>query len=498
MGAEKLKLFIANEWRDSKTSNWTPVYNPSTGEAQAQAPDALPEEVNEAVAAAAKAFPAWAETPPPARAAILFRFRELLLKNKSALAAILSRENGKTIAEALGSIDRGLEIVEFACGAPTHLLGDSIDNIANEMDFFTLRQPLGVCAGIFPFNFPAMVPLWMFPVAIACGNTVVLKANERCPLSCGYMMNLLVEAGIPAGVVNMVLGQKGVVDVLLKHPDIKAISFVGSTRVGRIIYETAAAHGKRVQTLCQAKNHALVLPDCSLERTAQAIVNAAFGCAGERCMALPAAAVHEKIADRLVEEIASRARKLKIGPAEDPKTGMGPLVTPEHLARVRGYIEKGIAEGARLVLDGRDCKVEGYPNGFYLGPTIFDHVTKEMAVGNEEIFGPVLSIKRVGSFEEGVAMINASPYGNGTAIFTGSGYHAREFVHRIQVGMVGVNVGIPVPLGYYTFTGWKESFFGDLHSHGKDGIIFYTRKKSISARWFKPEEGGADKIGTWG
>jgi len=498
MSPERLKLFVANRWLESRTGSWTPVYNPSTGEVQAETPNCLAREVEDAVEAAAKAFPAWAETPSPERAKFLFSFRDMLIRQREKLASIISRENGKTIAEAVGSVARGIEIVEFACGIPTHLAGEAVCNLSSGMDFVTLRQPVGVCVGIFPFNFPAMVPLWMFPIAIACGNTVVLKANERCPLSCAYMMNLLVDAGLPPGVVNMVLGEKETAETLLRHPKVMAVSFVGSSRVGRIIYETAAANGKRVQALCQAKNHALVLPDCSMEQTARGIANAAFGCTGERCMALPVAVVHEAISKLFVEKIMEEAHKIKVGSAEDPGTVMGPLVTPELLERVRGYIDKGVSEGARLILDGRSCTVPGFPRGFYLGPTIFDHVTEEMVIGREEIFGPVLCIKRVKSFEDGIRVINQSPYGNGSAIFTGSGHYAREFVCRIQTGMVGVNVGIPVPLGFFSFTGWKESFFGDLHSHGRDGVIFYTRKKSISYRWFKPEEEAADKIGTWG
>ncbi len=497
MCAERLKLFIANEWQDSRTTSWTPVYNPSTGEIQAETPDCLVEEVDAAVAVAAGAFRAWADMPAPKRAEFLFRFRELLIKHKEKLATVLASENGKTHAEAAGSVARGIEIVEFACGIPTHLVGDSLENVSRGVDVVTLRQPLGVCVGICPFNFPAMVPMWMFPIAIACGNTFVLKASERCPMSGAYLMNLLKEAGLPPGVVNMVLGRKETVTALIKHPKVKAVSFVGTTRVGRIMSETAAALGKRVQALCQAKNHALVLPDCALERTAQGIINAAFGCAGERCMALPVVVVHEAIADRLVEEIVARARQIKVGPAENPTTKMGPLVTPEHLTGVRGYIEKGIAEGAKLILDGRDCKVSGYPQGFYLGPTIFDCVTNDMTIGMEEIFGPVLSIKRVKNFEGGLKVIEESPYGNGTAIYTQSGYYARQFAHRVPVGMVGVNVGIPVPLGFFSFTGWKESFFGDLHAYGKDGVLFYTEKKSVTYRWFSPAEGEAEHIGTW-
>lgn len=498
MSPERLKLFINNEWRESEASTWSPVYNPSAGEVQAETPDALPSEVNDAINSAEKAFLSWADTPPPRRTEFLFRFRDLLIKNKDKLAEILSSENGKTLPEAHGSIARGIEIVEFACGIPTHLLGDSAENVSGGVDFHTLRQPLGVCVGIFPFNFPAMVPLWMFPIAAACGNTLVIKASERCPMSCSYMMDLLRESEMPPGVVNMVLGRKETVTALITSPKVKSISFVGSSRVGKIIYETGAKTGKRVQALCQAKNHVFVLPDCDLEYTARAIVNGAFGCAGERCMAIPTLVVHEAIADDLVDAVVFNAEKIKVGHSLDPETDMGPIVTPEHLKSILGYIEKGEEQGAALQLDGRNVAVSEYPEGFYLGPTVFDNVTNDMAIGCEEIFGPVLSIKRVKSFDEGVDLINESPYGNGTGIFTGSGYFAREYVRRIQIGMVGVNVGIPVPLGYYSFTGWKDSFYGDLHSHGPDGVLFFTKKKSVTTRWPEPHKGESRELGAWG
>jgi malonate-semialdehyde dehydrogenase (acetylating)/methylmalonate-semialdehyde dehydrogenase len=497
MNIPRIPLHINGSWTPSRTEAWMPVYNPSTGEIIAEAPDCLPEEVHHAVAAAKVASPDWSATPAQRRVQYLFKFKHLLDEHLHDLATIIATENGKTHDEAVGSVSRGIEIVEFACGIPTLTMGESLDNVTSEVDIVTWRQPLGVCAGICPFNFPAMIPMWMFPIAIACGNTFVLKANGRCPNSAKYLMELLKVAGLPDGVVNMVLCEKAGSTSLVEHPDVKAVAFVGSTAVGRIVYETAARHGKRVQTLCQAKNHALVLPDCAFMPTVKGIVNASFGCAGERCMALPVVAIHDAIADRLVEAIVEQASRIKVGPAETKGTEMGPMVTPEHLQRVTGFIEKGIAEGATLLLDGRAYAVDGYPKGHYLGPTIFDNVTNDMVVGSDEIFGPVLSIKRVKSFEQGIETINASPYGNGAAIYTTSGYYAREFARRVQAGMVGVNVGIPVPLGFFSFTGWKQSFFGDLHSHGKDGVLFYTEKKSITYRWHKDVHNQDIQIGTW-
>lgn len=497
MSGPRIPLFINGNWVLSQTKTWAPVYNPSTGEVIATSPDCAPEEVSHAVAAARAAFPAWSETPAVERVQYLFKLKQLLDQNLHELATILATENGKTHAEAVGSVTRGIEIVEFACGIPTLMMGDSLAEVSREVDVVTYRTPLGVCAGICPFNFPFMIPLWMFPIAIAAGNTFVLKANGKCPNSAKRLMELLEEAGLPKGVVNMVLCEKDGTTALIEHPDVKAISFVGSTRIGRIVYEKAAQAGKRVQALCQAKNHALVLPDCAFEPTVKGIVNAAFGCAGERCMALPVAVVHEAIADKLVPELVKRASRIKVGPSETEGVEMGPLITPEHLRKVTDYIETGVAEGAQLLLDGRECKVKDYPGGFYLGPTIFDHVTNDMVVGSEEIFGPVLCIKRAKSFDEGIATINASPYGNGAAIYTTNGYYARAFVRRVDAGMVGVNVGIPVPLGFFSFTGWKQSFFGDLHSHGKDGVLFYTEKKSVTSRWHKDPQAKIGKIGTW-
>ncbi|MBC8278038.1 MAG: CoA-acylating methylmalonate-semialdehyde dehydrogenase [FCB group bacterium] len=497
MSLNRIPLYIDGSWITSQTEIWSPVYNPSTGEIIAEAPDCLPSEVNLAVEAAQRAFPAWAEIPAVKRVQYLFRLKQLLDENLHELATVLATENGKTHTEAVGSVSRGIEIVEFACGMPTLMMGESLENVSTDVDVNTWRQPLGVCAGICAFNFPAMIPMWMFPIAIAAGNTFVLKANSKCPNSAKFLMELLEKAELPKGVVNTVYCEQEGSATLVQHPDVKAVAFVGSTTVGKIVYETAARAGKRVQALCQAKNHALVLPDCAFIPTVKGIVNAAFGCAGERCMALPVIVVHEKIADKLAAAVAEYAAKVKVAPAEAEGAEMGPLVTPEHLQRVTGYIEKGVAEGAELLLDGRGYEVEGYPNGLYLGPTIFDHVTNEMAVGSEEIFGPVLSIKRVKSFEEGLQTINDSPYGNGAAIYTSSGYYARTFSRRVQAGMVGINVGIPVPLGFFSFTGWKQSFFGDLHSHGKDGVLFYTEKKSITYRWHEDPYVGDLDVGTW-
>lgn len=494
---KRLKLFIGGNWIASRTETYSPIYDANTGKIIAEAPRCLVEEVNDAVAAAKAAFPAWSETPVQQRVQILFRFKALLDKHLDEIATILATENGKTHTEAVGDIQRGLEIVEYACGAPSLLMGESLENVSRGLDVVTWRQPLGVCAGIVPFNFPAMIPMWMFPVAIVCGNTFVLKAASMVPNTGARLMELLQEAGLPDGVVNMITCGRESVKLLLEHPDVKAISFVGSTSVGSYIYQTAAANGKRVQALTEAKNHALVMPDCVLPRVAQGIVNAAFGCAGERCMALPVVVAHEEIADQLVDAIVKLAKAIKVGHAENPETNMGPIAYAEHRDSIIKWIEKGVEEGAKLVIDGRNLTVPEYPNGFYLGPTIFDNVTEEMSIGREEIFGPVLCIKRVKSFEEGLAVINASPFGNGSAIYTQNGRYAREFAHRVGAGQVGINVGIPVPLGFFSFTGWKKSFFGDLHSHGKDGVLFFTEKKSVSYRWFEEADAKVKKVSTW-
>jgi malonate-semialdehyde dehydrogenase (acetylating)/methylmalonate-semialdehyde dehydrogenase len=493
----RLKLFVGGKWIESKSDTYSSVYNASTGELIAESPECLAEEVNAAVEAAKAAFEPWWQTPANVRVQVLFRYKALLDKHIDEIARILSTENGKTLAEAVGEIQRGLEITEFACGAPTLLMGESLENVSHGIDVVTWRQPLGVCVGIVPFNFPAMIPMWMFPIAIACGNTFVLKAVSIVPNTAARLMQLLQEAGLPDGVVNMITCGNESVKLLIEHPDVKAVSFVGSTKVGRYVYQTAAAGGKRVQALTEAKNHALVMPDCILPRAARAIVNAAFGCAGERCMALSVVVAHQEIADELVELIVKAAKEINVADACSPDCGMGPLISSGRRRSVLNWIENGIGEGAELILDGRDVSVPGCRDGFFVGPTIFDNVTQEMSVGREEIFGPVLCIKRVSSFEEGLQVVNASHLGNGSAIFTQSGRLAREFAHRAGAGMVGINVAIPVPLGFFSFTGWKNSFFGDLHSHGKDGVLFFTEKKSVTYRWFEEADTKAKKVNTW-
>ena len=433
-GVRRLKMFIGGSWMESKTGAYSRVYNASTGELTTESPRCLVEEVNEAVAAAKRAFEPWSQTPVQERVQVLFRFKHLLDANLDELATILATENGKTHAEAVGSIQKGIEITEFACGAPSLMMGESLENVSRGLDVVTWRQPLGVCVGIVPFNFPAMIPMWMFPIAIACGNTFVLKAASMVPNTAARLMELLKEAGLSDGIVNMITCGRESVKLLLEHVDVKAISFVGSTSVGLDVYQTAAAHGKRVQALTEAKNHSLVMPDCVLPRAAQGIVNAAFGCAGERCMALPVVVAHDEIADELVKLLVGAARGIRVGNANWPECDMGPLVSAEHRANVVRWIEKGVEEGAKLVLDGRNLTIPDHPDGFYLGPTIFDHVTEDMSVGRDEIFGPVLCIKRVRSFEEGLEVINSSRFGNGSAIYTQSGRYAREFAHRDQPG----------------------------------------------------------------
>lgn len=495
---ERLKLFIGGEFITSETDKYTPVYDPSRGEVIAEAPCCTKAEVLAAVEAAKRAYPAWAATPVLKRVQILYSVRELMIQHMEELTYSVAREHGKVWAEAEGDVLKAKEGTEQAIAAPSLMMGESIMNASSGYDTTLYREPLGVFAGIVPFNFPAMIPMgWMTPICIATGNTIVIKAASMTPMTALKIAGLYKEAGLPAGVLNIVTCSRNEAEIFLRHPDVKGISFVGSTSTGRHIYATAAAEGKRVQCLCEAKNHALVLADSPVERTAAGIINAAFGCAGERCMALPVVCVEECIADRLVSAIADAARKIRIGPAYDKGSELGPLVTDSHRARVVSYIEKGITEGARLVLDGRGVSVPGYESGFYLGPTIFDHVTEDMIVGREEIFGPVLCIKRVKDFEEGLKIMNSSRFANGSVIFTQNGYYAREFATRTHGGMVGVNVGIPVPVGIFPFCGHKDSFFGDLHCLGKDGYRFYTESKAVTTRWFHEEERKAKKVSTW-
>ncbi len=485
--------FIAGARRFGNGGNTAPVFNPATGEETGSLSLAADAEVEVAVAAAMQAFPAWAETTPLRRARILNRFLRIMEERIEELAAVVTSEHGKTLADAKGEIGRGMEVVEFATGAPQLLKGEITENVSNHIDSYSLRQPLGVVAGITPFNFPAMVPLWMSPVALACGNCFILKPSERDPSASLLLAEWLKEAGLPDGVFNVVHGGKDAVDAILNHPDIKAVSFVGSTPVARYIYETSARNGKRCQALGGAKNHAIIMPDADLDRAVDGLIGAAYGSAGERCMSISVAVpVGEKTADALMAKLAPRVRALKIGPGTDPDADMGPLVTKQHLAKVRGYIDAGVAEGATLVVDGRDFRRQGYENGYFIGGTLFDNVTTNMKIYQEEIFGPVLSVVRADSFNSALAITNEHPLGNGTAIFTRDGDAAREFSSRVQVGLIGVNVAIPVPMAFHSFGGWKSSLFGDHHMHGPEGVRFYTRMKTITSRWPTGIRAGAE------
>jgi len=466
--------------RSSRSGN---IYNPATGEVIRRVPFATAEDVDAAVAAAERAFRRWRSTTALERARVLTRFRELLQQNRERIARVISEEHGKTVADAMGSVQRGIEVVEFATGAPHLLKGEHSEDVGTGVDCHSILQPLGVCAGITPFNFPAMVPLWMFPLAIACGNTFVLKPSEKVPSASIEMGKLFREAGLPDGVFNVVHGDKEVVDALLTHPGISAISFVGSTPVARYVYATAAAAGKRVQALGGAKNHAVVMPDADLGFTADALVGAAFGSAGQRCMSISAVVAVGAIGDPLVNALAHKASQLKVGPGLEPGVMMGPVITGQHRDRVRGYIDHGVAQGATLALDGRAVQVPGMDNGFFVGPTVFDRVSPEMTIYKDEVFGPVLVVLRATSLDDAIAIVNRNPYGNGTAIFTRSGAAAQRFEREIEVGMVGVNVPIPVPVASFSFGGWKSSLFGDLHVHGPEGVSFYTRTKVVTARW---------------
>ncbi|MEJ2059978.1 MAG: CoA-acylating methylmalonate-semialdehyde dehydrogenase [Gammaproteobacteria bacterium] len=467
------------------------VYNPALGSVQARVALASRAETEAAIQAAAEAAPAWAAMTPLRRARILFRFKELLEQNKQDLVAIITREHGKTLPDAMGELTRGIEVVEFACGIPHLLKGEMSEDVGRGVDSWSLRQPVGVCAGITPFNFPAMVPMWMFPVAIAAGNTFVLKPSEKDPSLPMRMAELLTEAGLPDGVFNVVNGDKEAVDTLLTDPRVGAISFVGSTPIAKYIYNTGTEHGKRVQALGGAKNHMLVMPDADLDQTVDALMGAAYGSAGERCMAISVAVAVGDIADPLVAKLTERVEALKIGPGDAGEIEMGPLVTREHYQKVRDYVDLGVEEGATLVVDGRDLKVPGHEDGFFLGGCLFDHVTPEMRIYQEEIFGPVLVVVRVPDFDTGLQLINAHTFGNGTAIFTRDGGWGRRFSHAVQAGMVGINVPIPVPMAFHSFGGWKQSLFGDMHIHGPEGVRFYTRLKTVTSRWHAHAEGAS-------
>lgn len=495
---KNLEYFVDGQWKSSTTGKYYEIDDPSTGEIIARAPCCTAEEVYAAVAAAAKAFPAWSATPVFKRVQILYAFRERIQAHMDELTLLLCRENGKCWSEAQGDILKAKEIVEFACGMPSLLQGESLMNTSSGHDTVLYREPLGVFAGIAPWNFPAMIPMgWMLPLCIAAGNTLVLKASSSTPMTAMKMLELLQEAGLPNGVVNLLTCSRNEAEILLKHPDVKGVSFVGSTAVGKHIYSTAAAHGKRVQALCEAKNHCLVLRDAPLQRVAHGIINATYGCAGERCMALPVVVAEEAIADELVACLKKLALQLKVGAAYDKSSQLGPVVSKEHKAFILSWIEKGISEGAQLVLDGRNISVPGFESGHYLGPTLFDHVKAEMSIGTNEVFGPVTLVKRVGNFEEGLALMNANPFANGSVIYTQNGHYAREFARRTHAGMVGINVGIPVPVGIFPFAGHKLSFFGDLHALGKDGVKFFTETKCVTSRWFNEEEMQNRKIDTW-
>jgi malonate-semialdehyde dehydrogenase (acetylating) / methylmalonate-semialdehyde dehydrogenase len=459
------------------------VFNPATGRVARKVCMGGAAEVDAAVRAAATAFPAWAATPPPARARIMLEFRTVIERHAEELAQIITSEHGKVLSDARGEVTRGLEVVEFACGIAQLLKGEFSADVGRGIDSWSIRQPLGVCAGITPFNFPAMVPMWMFPVAIACGNPFVLKPSERDPSASVRIAELFKQAGLPDGVFNVVHGDQRAVEAILAHPQIAAVSFVGSTPIAEHIYATAAANGKRVQALGGAKNHLLVMPDADLDQAADALVGAAYGSAGERCMAISVAVAVEPVADELIERLTERIRKLAVGAGTSPGVEMGPLVTRQHLERVRGYIDVGIKEGAKLVIDGRGLKVAGNEDGFFIGGCLFDRVEPKMRIYREEIFGPVLSVVRVPDLEAGTKLISEHEFGNGTSIFTRDGAAAREFTSRVQIGMVGINVPIPVPMAFHSFGGWKRSLFGDIAMHGPEGVRFYTRLKTVTARW---------------
>jgi len=492
--AKTIPHFIGGKTVEGKSGRAGDVFNPATGEVSGRVALASKAELNDAVAIAAKAFPAWAAITPLQRSRIMFRFKQLLEARLDEAAAIVTSEHGKVLSDAKGSVMRGLEVVEFACGIPHLLKGDFTENVGTNVDSWAIRQPLGVVAGITPFNFPAMVPMWMFPIALVCGNTFILKPSERDPSMSLFLAQLLKEAGLPDGVFNVVNGDKEAVDAILENPEIQAVSFVGSTPIAEYIYHTGAAHNKRVQALGGAKNHMVVMPDADLDQTVDALMGAGYGSAGERCMAISVAVTVGNVADPLLEKLVPRVRGLKVAPGTDPDAEMGPLVTKQHLDKVRGYVDTGVAEGAKLVVDGRGLKLQGYENGYFLGGCLFDNVTPNMKIYKEEIFGPVLSVVRVPDYNSAIKLVNDHEYGNGTAIFTRDGDSARDFASKIKVGMVGVNVPIPVPMAFNSFGGWKRSLFGDHHMHGPEGVRFYTRLKTVTSRWPTGIRSGAEFV----
>jgi malonate-semialdehyde dehydrogenase (acetylating)/methylmalonate-semialdehyde dehydrogenase len=478
-----IQHWIAGSETTGASTRFGPVYNPATGAQQAQVALAEPSDVDAAVQAAKKAFDEWRDVSLIRRARIMFALRDLVERHLDQLSGILADEHGKVFSDAKGEVIRGMEVVEYACGIPALLKGEYSEQVSTDVDAYSFRQPLGVCAGITPFNFPAMVPMWMHPLAIATGNTFILKPSERDPSASNFMAQLYADAGLPEGVFNVVHGDKAAVDAILDHPDIAAVSFVGSTPIARYVHQRASANGKRVQALGGAKNHAVVLPDADIEFAANHITAAGYGSAGQRCMAISAVVAVGGAGDALVAKLRDKARDVKVGPGREQASEMGPVVTPEARDRIIGYVGRGVGAGAALVVDGRGLVVDGHEDGFFVGPCLFDHVTTGMDIYRDEIFGPVLVVLRAGTFGEAIDIVNANPYGNGTAIFTSSGQAAKKFQRNVQVGMIGINVPIPVPMAFYSFGGWKDSLFGDTHVHGPEGIRFYTRAKAVTSRW---------------
>ena len=486
-GFTTAKLLINGEFVESTTSHWQDIVNPATQEVLGRVPFATAEEVNAAIAAAQNALASWRQTPIQARMRTMLKLQDLIRNNLKSIAQVLTAEQGKTLADAEGDIQRGLEVVEHACSIGTLQMGEYIEGVARGVDTYTVQQPLGVCAGITPFNFPAMIPLWMFPMAIVCGNTFVLKPSEQDPFSTMMLVELAIEAGIPAGVLNVVHGGKEVVDLLCTHHDIKAISFVGSTAVGAHVYQLAGQHGKRVQSMMGAKNHVVVMPDANKEQTLNALVGAAFGAAGQRCMALSVAIMVGE-AQHWVDELVNKAKTLKVNAGHEPNTDVGPVISTRAKARVIDLINSGVEQGAKLLLDGRDVQVSGYEQGNFVGPTIFNQVTTDMRIYQEEVFGPVLAIMHVETLEQAIALINANPFGNGVGLFTQNGHTARIFQHQIDIGQVGINIPIPVPVPFFSFTGSRGSKLGDLGPYGKQAVQFYTQTKTITSRWFEDDQ----------
>ncbi|MGO1119761.1 CoA-acylating methylmalonate-semialdehyde dehydrogenase [Rhodovibrionaceae bacterium A322] len=486
--------YVGGKVVEGNSGRFSDFYNPATGEVTGQVALASSAEMDAAVQVAKAALVGWAATPAITRARVMFKFKELLEANRDKLAAAISVEHGKVLGDAAGEVTRGIEVVEFACGIPHLLKGEFNENVGTNVDCHSTRQPLGVVAGITPFNFPAMVPMWMFPIAIATGNTFILKPSERDPSAPMMLAELLQEAGLPDGVFNVVNGDKEAVDAILTHPDIQAVSFVGSTPIAQYVYQTGTAHNKRVQALGGAKNHMIVMPDADMDQATDALMGAAYGSAGERCMAISVAVAVGSAGDQLMEKLEPRVASMKVGPYDDPEAEMGPVVTRQAYDRIKGLIDKGVEEGAKLVVDGRDLELQGYENGNFIGGCLFDNVTTDMTIYKEEIFGPVLSVVRSESYDEALAMVNDHEYGNGTAIFTRDGDAARNFASNAQIGMVGINVPIPVPMAFHSFGGWKASLFGDHHMHGMEGVRFYTRLKTITSRWPTGIRSGAEFV----